>query len=79
MDIPTYLKEMEAVKTKASHAIRTARRRLAIKGELQDISDEAEDPDIALDATQKAALVANQTDLTEAVDAPLAAAKAALK
>lgn len=78
MDIPTYLKEMEAVKTKASQAIRTARRRLAIKEELQDISADAEDPSIALDATQKAALVADQLALTEAVDAPLAAAKAAL-
>lgn len=78
MDIQKYLAEMEIVKARAGRAIQIAQRRLAMRDEMQELSDDAENPNIAMDATQKAALVANQLGLTEGLDIPLAAAKAAL-
>lgn len=78
MNIQEYIAQMDDVTAKSIDAVKTARRRLAIKDEMQVISVTKEDPDIAMDGTQKAALVADQLALTEAVDAPLAAAKAAL-
>ena len=78
MNIQVYLEQAERAKARLSHAIRVARRRIDMKEEMQDIADDEENPDIAMDAVQKTALVVDQLSLTEAVDEPLAAAKAAL-
>lgn len=79
MDIQEYIAHMEDVSAKSIVAVETARRRLALKNEMQELSDDNEDPDIAMVGIQKAALVADQMGLTESIDAPLAAAKAALQ
>lgn len=79
MDIQEYITQMEDVSAKAIVTVQTARRRLALRDEMKGLSEEQEDPDIAMDAVQKAALVADQLALTELIDAPLAAAKAALQ
>lgn len=79
MDIKTYLIEMQNAKERISSAIQIAQRRLSMKDEMKEIADAEDNPDLAMDAAQKQALVANQLTLTEAIDGPLSAAKVALE
>lgn len=78
MDIEAYLKEMERAKTMASDAMRIAQQGIATKDRMKKLSSNVEDPDVALGAKQEDALFVGQLALTEKIDAPLAAAKAAL-
>ena len=78
IDIDTYLTSMDELQSNAASALRTARKRVSMREQMQKIADDAGDQGVALTAEQKAALLGEQQALTLALRPLLDAALVAI-
>lgn len=78
IDIDTYLKNMDELQSNAASALRTARKRVSMREQMQKIADDAGDQGVALTTEQKAALLSEQQALTLALRPLLDAALVAI-
>ncbi len=78
IDIDTYLTSMDELQSNAASALRTARKRVSMREQMQKIADDAGDQSVALTADQKAALLNEQQALTLALRPLLDAALVAI-
>ena len=78
IDIDTYLTSMDELQSNAASALRTARKRVSMREQMQKIADDAGDQGVAFNADQKAALLNKQQALTLALQPLLDAALAAI-
>ena len=78
IDIDTYLTSMDELQSNAASALRTARKRVSMREQMQKIADDAGDQGVALTADQKAALLSEQQALTLALRPLLDAALVAI-
>lgn len=78
IDIDTYLKNMDELQSNAASALRTARKRVSMREQMQKIADDEGDQGVALTTEQKAALLSEQQALTLALRPLLDAALVAI-
>ena len=78
VDLERYLEKLDELQSKSASALRTARKRVSMREQMQTIADEAGDQSVALNADQKAALLSEQQALTLALQPLLDAALVAI-
>lgn len=78
VDLDEYLEKLDELQSTAASALRTARKRVSMREQMQTIADESGDQTVALNADQKAALLNEQQGLTLALRPILDAALVAI-